>query len=271
MQPRNTPDEDTLRLWYELGSLYSRTAGDRSRAVRLGFTVTLVAGALILLSAPMLGTAWAGPFAAILPVAAGIVSGGGLLAWERLRLLRRAATISGSLKKRGLDAERPARDGLAAYYDPQLILLRSEYEYLRVRGFLKTARLFEEAFGFTPEDSFETGPLNVSPETGEMPRLREEWERRISMRREHGLEASAMGAPAMGAREDRAYRVFPREMTVPAELSARRAYLEISRSLLISRYGRDPLAAAASLPERLKRRVERDLGEHAAIIRRSGG
>lgn len=266
MRPSNTPDEDTLRLWYELGSLYSRTAGDRSRAVRLGFTVTLVAGALILLSAPMLGTAWAGPFAAILPVAAGIISGGGWLAWKRLRLLWRAATVSGSLKKRGLDAERPARDGLAAYYDPQLVLLRSEYEYLRVRGFLKTARLFEEAFGFTPEDSFETGPLNIAPETGEMRRLRERWERRIPMRREHGMEA-----PAMGAREDRAYRVFPREMTVPAELSVRREYLEISRSLLIIRYGRDVLTGAAPLPEKLKRRVERDLGEHAAITRRSGG
>lgn len=247
-----------------MGHLYSRAAGDRNRAVRLGFTVTLVAGALVLLSAPLLGTAWVGPFAAIIPVAAGLAAGGGLFMWERLRMRLRRAAVSASLEERGFDAARPARGGLVAYYDPQLILLRSEYEYLRLHGFSKTARLFEESFGFAPEDPFETGPLNVAPETGELRLLRERWERRLAMRRERGMEP-----PELGLREDRAYSVFPREMTVPAELAVRSAYLEISRGLLISRYGKDPLGEASSLPEKLRQRIERDLGEHAAITRRS--
>jgi hypothetical protein len=115
------------------------------------------------------------------------------------------------LEDRGLDAGRPARDGLGAYYDAQLILLRSEYEYLRLRGATKSARLLKDSFGFTPEDPFETGPLNVAPDTEEMRLLRERWERRIAARRQHGMEP-----PALGPREDSAYRVFPREMTVPA-------------------------------------------------------
>src|SRR3712207_7670914 len=69
--------------------------------------------------------------------------------------------------------------------------------------------------------------------------LRERWERRIAMRMERGMEP-----PALGLREDIAYRVFPREMTVPAELAVRRAYLALSRELLIERYGRGPLAEA---------------------------
>jgi hypothetical protein len=250
----HTPDEETLALWYELGRLYSGAGGGGQRATKLGFTVVCVVGALVLLSAPLFGTAWAGPFAPAIPVAAGLLSGGGLFFRERSRLRRRAGVLRRMLAERGLDAERPAREGLGAYYDAQLILLRSEYEYLRLRGAEKMARIFEESFGFTPEDPFETGPLNVAPDTEGMRLLRERWERRIAMRTERGMEP-----PALGLREDIAYRVFPREMTVPAELATRRAYLAISRELLIERYGRGPV------PEALRRRVERDLSEYAAL------
>jgi hypothetical protein len=66
-------------------------------------------------------------------------------------------------------------------------------------------------------------------------------------------------------REDLAYRVFPREMTVPAELATRLAYLAISRELLRKRYGRDPRKEVEPV---LRRRVERDLEEYAALTRR---
>jgi hypothetical protein len=256
VHPGRTADEETLALWYELGRLYSG-AGGGHRATKLGFTVVCVVGALVLLSAPLFGTAWAGPFAPAIPVAAGLLSGGGQYIWERSRLRRRAGVLQRMLAHRGLDPARPAREGLGAYYDAQLILLRSEYEYLRLRGAEKTARLFEGSFGFTPEDPFETGPLNVAPDTEGMRRLRERWERRLAMRRERGMKP-----PALGLREDLAYRVFPREMTVPAELATRRAYLGISRELLLKRYGRDPV------PEALRRRVERDLDEYAALTER---
>jgi hypothetical protein len=252
VNPGHTPDEETL--WYELGRLYSGAGGGGQRAAKLGFTIVCVVGALVLLSVPLFGTGWAGPFAPAIPVAAGLLSAGGLFFWERSRLRRRAGLLRRMLAERGLDAERPAREGLGAYYDAQLILLRSEYEYLRLRGAEKMARILEESFGFTPEDPFETGPLNVAPDTEGMRLLRERWERRIAMRTERGMEP-----PALGLREDLAYRVFPREMTVPAELAARRAYLAISRELLIERYGRGPV------PEALRRRVERDLSEYAAL------
>lgn len=260
VHPARTPEEETLALWYELGRLYSGAGGGHG-ATKLGFTVVCVAGALVLLSAPLFGTAWAGPFAPAIPVAAGLLSGGGLFLWERARLRRRVGALRRMLAKRGLDAERPAREGLGAYYDVQLILLRSEYEHLLLRGAQKTARLFEESFGFTPEDPFETGPLNVAPDTEGMRLLRERWERRLAMRRELGVEP-----PALGLREDRAYRVFPREMTVPVELATRRAYLNISRELLIERYGRG--LQEGGMPEALRRRVERDLGEYAALTER---
>jgi hypothetical protein len=253
-----TPDEETLALWHELGRLYSGAGGGGQRATKLGFTVVCIVGALVLLSAPLFGTSWAGPFAPAIPVVAGLLSGGGLFFWERSTLRRRAGVLRQMLAQRGLDAERPSREGLGAYYDAQLILLRSEYEYLRLRGAGKSARLFEESFGFTPEDPFETGPLNVAPDTEGMRPLRESWERRIAMRTERGMEP-----PALGLREDIAYRVIPRQMSVPAELETRRAYLAISRELLIERYGRGPV------PEALRRRVERDLGEYAALTQRS--
>jgi len=263
VHPARTPEEETLALWYELGHLYSGAGGGGHRATKLGFTVVCAVGALVLLSTPLIGTVWAGPFAPAMPVAAGLLSGGGLFWWERLRLRRRTGALRQMLAERDLDAERPTRDGLGGYYDAQLVLLRSEYEYLRLRGVEKTARLFEESFGFTPEDPFETGPLNVAPDTEGMRRLRERWERRIAMRRERGMEP-----PALGLREDLAYRVFPREMTVPAELATRRAYLSISRELLLKRYGRELREEEGPLPEALRHRVERDLDEYAALTER---
>lgn len=263
MHEGRTLDDEVLALWYALGRLYAGAAGTGQRATKLGFTVVCVVGALVLLSAPLFGTAWAGPLAPAIPVAAGLLSGGGLFLRERVRLRERVGEVSEMLATRGLDAGRPARDGLGAYYDAQLILLRSEYEYLRLRGAGKSARLFEQSFGFTPEDPFETGPLNVVPDTEEMRLLRERWERRLAARRQRG-----MVPPALGLREDLAYRVFPREMTVPAELATRRAYLTISRELLRERYGRDPRKRLGPMPEVLRRRVERDLDEYASLTRR---
>jgi hypothetical protein len=264
VHPGRTFEEDTLALWYELGRLYSGAGGGGHRATKLGFTVVCLVGALVLLSTPLFGTAWAGPFAPAIPVAAGLLSGAGLFLWERSRLRRRAGVLRRMLAERGLDAERPAREGLGAYYDAQLILLRSEYEYLRLHGIgKKSARLFEQSFGFTPEDPFETGPLDVAPDTQEMRLLRERWERRLAARRQHGMEP-----PALGLKEDLAYRVFPREMTVPAELATRRAYLGISRELLLKRYGRDPSKKTHLMPDALRRRVERDLKEYAALTQR---
>ncbi len=264
VQNRRTPDasgEETLALWYELGRAYSEAGGGGRRAWKLGLTVVCVAGALVLLSAPVFGTAWAGSFASVIPVAAGLVCGGGMFLRERLRLRNRVGAMRGLLAEKGLDVSRPARGGLGAYYDAQLVLLRSEYAYLNYRGARKSARLFEESFGFTLEDPFEVGPLSVLPDTEELRALRERWEGRISSRKERGAQP-----PALGLREDAAYRVFPREMTVPAELSTRRAYLEISTRLLVERYGRGP----GSVPEEARRRAERDRREYEALVRKSG-
>jgi hypothetical protein len=261
-RPRTSaaPEEETLALWYELGRLYSEAAGGGQRATKLGFTAVCVVAALVLLSAPLFGTGWAGPFAAGIPVAAGLLSGGGLFLRQRSRLRRRVAAVRERLASRGLDAGRPAREGLGAYYDAQLVLLRSEYEYLLTRGARKACRLLEESFGFTPEDPFETGPLNVAPDTEGMRSLRERWEWRLAARRQRRMEPSALGP-----REDAAYRVFPREMTVPVELSMRRACLTISHRLLVERYGRDPHGKLGLAPEGLRRRAERDLREYAAL------
>ena len=261
-RPRTSaaPDGEALALWYELGRLYSGSAGGGQRATKLGFTVVCFVAALVLLSAPVFGTGWAGPFAPGIPVVAGLLAGGGLYLRQRSRFRGRVGAVQEGLKARGLDAGRPAREGLGAYYDAQLVLLRSEYEYLQRRGAGKACRLFEESFGFTPEDPFETGPLNVVPDTEGLRSLRERWERRLAARRERGMEP-----PVLGAREDAAYRVFPREMTVPVELSVRRAYLEISHRLLVERYGRDPRKKLGSVPKGLRHRAERDLREYAAL------
>ena len=259
-------------MWYELGRLYSRSEGTTNRATMLGFTVVCVAGALVLLSGYFFGTAWAGTTprgalgAALLPVVVGVLGGAGVFGRERLKLRRRRETLRRTLAEKGEDAGRPARDGLHAYYDAQLVLLRSEYEFLLLRGSKRAARLFEETFGFVPQDSFETGPLNVTPDSTELRLLRERWERRIFLRRERGSEP-----PALGIREDAAYRVFPREMTVPIELATRNAYLTISCDLIKRRHGKKPLEkAGGNVPAKLRRRVERDLGEHAALTRKVG-
>ena len=278
MQTSGTSGEDPIMLWYELGRRYSEAEGSGNRSTMLGLTVTCVIGALVLLSGFFFGTEWAGATpeaaplpalgAAAIPVVAGLLSGGGLFLWERARALRQSGILREALTRAGADVGRPARDGLHAYYDAQLILLRSEYEFLRLAGSDKTARLFEESFGFAPEDRFETGPLNVSPDGKSMRKLRERWELGISTRRDLGLES-----PELGLREDLSYRVFPREMTVPVELATRAAYLEISCDLLRKRYGRDPHGRASSMPGDLRRRIERDLGERAALtrkVRRSG-
>src|ERR671917_12523 len=158
-------DEEVLALWYGLGRAYGEAGGGGRRAWKLGLTVVCAVGALVLLSAPVFGTAWAGPVAPVIPVAAGLVA------------------------------------------------------------------------------------------------LRRRWEYRIGSGREGGAEP-----PALGLREDAAYRVFPREMTVPVELSMRRAYLEISNRLLVGRYGRGP----GGVPEPLRRRAARDLRGDEAIVRKSG-
>lgn len=243
-----------------MGLLYAKAGGEARRTYMRSFAAACVAAALVLLSAPLFGTAWAGPWAAVVPVAAGLLFGGGSLGWRRLAFVRRRGTLSRRLAMMDLDASRPAKDGLSAYYDAQLVLLRSEYEFLIARGARGSALMFEESFGFTPEDPFESGPLDVAPDTPRMRELRERWESRISARR-----AAAREQPALGLREDRAYRVFPREMTVSMELATRKAYLEISRGLFKQRYGR----FSASPPEEIERRAEKDLREYEALTRRN--
>ena len=77
-----------------------------------------------------------------------------------------------------------------------------------------------------------------------------------------------MVPPALGPREELAYRVFPREMTVPVELSMRRAYLGISQRLIVERYGGEPSEKPRPMPEAHWQRVERDLREYEALSRR---
>src|SRR3712207_7539542 len=83
VQEERTPalfDEETLALWYELGQAYGEAGGGGWRAWKLGLTVVCAAGALVLLSAPVFGSAWAGPFAPVIPpVAGGGPAGGAVL------------------------------------------------------------------------------------------------------------------------------------------------------------------------------------------------
>ncbi|MEW6636712.1 MAG: hypothetical protein AB1425_07845 [Actinomycetota bacterium] len=250
-----TPDPETRALWHELARLYAAVAGSGRRATRLGFVVLCGAGALVLLSAPLFGTAWAGPFAAVIPVAAGLLAGGGAHLRERARLRRRLSEVGGALEARGADPDRPTKDGLGAYTDEHLILLRSRYELLRLRGAKRSARLFEETFGFLEEDPFETGPLNATPGTEKMRLLRERWERRISSRRQREIEP-----PALSPREDALYEIFPRGGG-ETELEARLGYLEISRNLIRERYG----GKGVKVPEEIRERVARDLREYEAL------
>ena len=270
MQPAHTSGREARELWYELGRLYSSETGGKDRATMLAFTIVCVVGALVLLSGYFFGTSWVGANArgalgaAMIPLFLGILGGVAVFGGRRIKLRRREELLKKVLLEKGEDPERPTRYGLGAYYDAQLILLRSEYEFLQSKGYAKTARLFEETFGFSPEDSFETGPLNVSPDSEDMQDLRSNWERKIRVRLGHGAKP-----PGLGLKEDLAYRVFPREMTVPVELTIRSAYLEISYEFLKKRYGRKPLKKTGSLPKELRRRVERDLGEYAALTRKT--
>ena len=269
MQSARTSDRETLELWYELGRLYSSSGGTTNRATMLGFTVVCVTGALVLLSGYFLGPDPTSPTirvavgATLLPVVVGVLGGAVVFGRTRSRFRKRREVLRRALAEKGEDAERPTRNGLHAYYDAQLVLLRSEYEYLRLRGSKKAARIFEETFGFTTDDGFETGPLNATPDSEGLHRLRERWEHRNATRRDHGFEP-----PALGVRQDAAYEFFPREMTVPVELAARNAYLTISYDLIKRRYGKNPLGKADSLPVLLRRRIKRDLGELAALTRK---
>jgi hypothetical protein len=236
-------------------------AGEDARQASMqGFVVFCVTAALVLLSAPLFGTSWAGPFAPVIPVLAGLLVGGGSFGWRRGKFLKKRNALRKALAEEGSDAGRPTAGGLEAYYDAQLILLRSEYEFLRSRGkrkALRSARLFEASFGFTPEDPFECGPLDLAPGTSKMLALRERWERRLAARQAFGEVP-----PRLGFQEDLAYRVFPREMSVSLELAMRSAYLEISCKLFRERYSRE------QAPEDIRRRAEKDLQEYQALVRK---
>ena len=262
MRPSPTPEDETFEMWYELGELFARAREDARRAWMWGFAVVCGVAALVLLSAPLFGTSWAGPIAPAIPVLAGLLAGGYSFGRRRLGFFERRDALRRTLAEKGMDADRPAARGLDAYYDAQLILLRSEYEFLRSGGTkraLRAARLFEESFGFTPEDRFECGPLNVHPDTPDVRALREHWDARLEARRALGRET-----PALGLREDLAYRVFPREMTVPSELVTRSAYLEISCNLMRKRYGKD----LTPMPESIRGQAQKDLREYRALVRR---
>jgi hypothetical protein len=225
-----------------------------------------VTTALVLLSAPLFGTSWAGPFAPAIPALTGLLAGGGSFLFQRYRFLSKRNALRQALAKAGEDPECPAARGLDVYYDAQLILLRSEYEFLKRRGTnraLRSARLFEASFGFTPEDGFESGPLNVAADTARMKALRERWNGRIA-----ALRVLGEVPPSLGLREDAHYRVLPREMTVQRELATRGAYLRLSCELLRNRYGRNPCRQTSSISEALRRRAQRDLREYATITGR---
>jgi hypothetical protein len=263
VQPSLTPGNDASGPWYELGRLYAAAGEDARKATFGGVVVAFVVAAQVLLSAPLFGTSWAGPFAALIPPIAGLLFGGGSLWWRRAKFSKRREALRRVLAMRGEHANRPTARGLGAYYDAQLILLRCEYEFLRSRGTkraLLPARLLETAFGFTPEDGFECGPLNLAPDTPRMKALRERWEVHLLARR-----ALPEAPPlSLGLKEDVKYRVFPREMTVSTELATRGAYLEISCKLLRESYGEKPETASGEI----RRRARRDLEEYAAITGR---
>jgi hypothetical protein len=191
-----------------------------------------------------------------------LLFGSGSLWWRRAKFMERREDLRQALAVQDEDAATPAASGLGTYYDVQLVLLRSEYEFLRSRGTrraLLSARLFEACFGFTPEDGFECGPLNVVPDSPKTRDLRGRWGARLAARRSLGETP-----PPLGLREDAHYRVFPREMTVPAELAMRSAYLAISQRLLHERYGKRLGAASGEV----RRRAERDLREYRALVKR---
>ena len=247
-------------LWYQLGNLYERAGNDARRAFEWGFAVVCISAALVLVCAPLFGTSWAGSLAPVLPVMAGLLAAGGSFGWRRATFLNKRNALRLALAKVGEDADRPTAGGLDKYHDAQLILLRSQYEYLTSsskRRAERSARLFEEAFGFTLEDRFECGPLNVRPDTQQMKTLRKRWERRLAARSTFGETP-----PPLGLGEDLAYNVFPQEMTRPSELATRSAYLKVSCDLYHKRYGR----SLRRVPEEIRHRAETDLREYRALL-----
>ena len=248
--------------------LHAAAGEDGRKAAMLGFVVLCVVGAAVLVSAPasvsVSGDTWGEPVTAgLVPILAGLFVGGGFFGWRRFKFSKRWRALTRALAAAGEDAARPAYHGLGSYYDTHLILLRCQYEYLLARYGKRAPRstaLFEDSFGFTADDGFECGPLNVAPDTARMLRLRERWEARIAA----AQQVAGSKMPALSLREDRAYRVFPREMTVPMELATRSAYLSISCRMLRERYGKDEV----SVPEPLRQRAARDRREYQKITRR---
>jgi hypothetical protein len=97
VRPSPTPTGEASGLWYELGRLYAAAGEDRRRTVREGFVVAFVTAALVLLSAPLFGTSWAGPVAALIPVATGLLFGGGSLGWRRAKFFERREALRRAL------------------------------------------------------------------------------------------------------------------------------------------------------------------------------
>lgn len=250
----------TAELWYRLGRLASEAGGQGFRSFTAGFATACISGALVLLSGYFFGTAWAGPWAGAIPVTAGIAAGVGLFTMERTRTLRRLNELRMALSAAGADASRPTLNGLGTYYDVHLILLRSEYELAQIKGASRMACVFEETYGFTPEDPFETGPLNVLPDSPGMQRLRERWDNNLTTRHKVGLKP-----PVFSLQLNLKYQLYPREMTVPVELAMRKAYLEISIHLLTRRYGKRPEEWEKYLPEEPLHRARRDFRELATL------
>jgi hypothetical protein len=254
-----SPKARTLELWHALDRLSAGYRGWGFRVYAAGFAAACISGAAVLTSGYFLGTAWAGPWAAAIPVAVGLAAALAVYAAERAATTRKLHSLRSALLAAGADPDRPTATGLGLYYDPQLILLRSEYELLLLESKTSRARHFEQTFGFHPQDGFETGPLNVMPDEESMRRLRRRWEGRLGLRE---------GPPATDFRRAVDYQLYPKEMSVPAELAVRHAYLEISWHLLKNRYGTDERRWRATLPEDLYRRAVRDRRELDTLSRK---
>jgi len=54
-----------------------------------------------MLSAPLFGTSWAGPFAALIPVTAGLLFGGGSLGWRRTKFFEHREALCQALAAQG--------------------------------------------------------------------------------------------------------------------------------------------------------------------------
>ena len=252
-----------LELWRALDRLSVGSRGWGFRVYSAGFTAACVSGAAVLTGGYFLGTEWAGPWAVFIPVAVGLLAAALVYAVERWRTKRRLDFLHSALVEVGADPERPTGRGLGAYYDPQLILLRTQYEAVRVEG-REEAALFEENFGFTPHDGFETGPLNVTPGGQRLARLRDRWETQLELRQVAGTGA----VTPISFRRAVERQLYPKEMSVPVELTIRKAYLETSWQLIRNRYGWDTAAWEDSLPGFIYRRAVRDTRELDSLTRK---